>query len=110
MPGQPIYLAGIYNTISGVNCLIILTTIDLQAPFRVAHQVFVVGVGRHGQCLVAAVAAPILFKAVGYGDFFVSAAMRARPRARPCRHAGARTAGRRPRPGPGAGTPAVPRD
>ena len=46
--------------------------IDLQAPFRVAHQVLVVGVGRHGQCLVAAVAAPILFKAVGYGDFFVS--------------------------------------
>ena len=72
MPGQPIYLAGIYDNINGVNCFIILTTIDLQAPFRVAHQVLVVGVGRHGQCLVAAVAAPILFKAVGYGDFFVS--------------------------------------
>ena len=26
MPGQPIYLAGIYDTISGVNCFIILTT------------------------------------------------------------------------------------
>ena len=26
MPGQPIYLAGIYDTINGVNCFIILTT------------------------------------------------------------------------------------
>ena len=26
MPGQPIYLAGIYDNISGVNCFIILTT------------------------------------------------------------------------------------
>ena len=46
--------------------------IDLQAPFRVAHQVRVVGVSWHSQSLVAAVAAPVLFKAVGHGDFFVS--------------------------------------
>ena len=46
--------------------------IDLQAPFRVAHQVLVAGVGRHGQGLIAAVAAPVFFKAVGHGDFFVS--------------------------------------
>ena len=26
MPGQPLYLAGIYDNISGVNCFIILTT------------------------------------------------------------------------------------
>ena len=26
MPGQPLYLAGIYDTINGVNCFIILTT------------------------------------------------------------------------------------
>ena len=36
MPGQPIYLAGIYDTISGVNCFIILTTApnDSVAPIH----------------------------------------------------------------------------
>ena len=34
MPGQPLYLAGIYDTINGVNCFIILTTApnDSVAP------------------------------------------------------------------------------
>ena len=36
MPGQPLYLTGIYDTINGVNCLIILTTApnDSAAPIR----------------------------------------------------------------------------
>lgn len=36
MPGQPIYLAGIYDTINGVNCFIILTTApnDSVAPIH----------------------------------------------------------------------------
>lgn len=36
MPGQPIYLAGIYDNISGVNCFIILTTApnDSVAPIH----------------------------------------------------------------------------
>lgn len=36
MPGQPIYLAGIYDNISGVNCFIILTTApnDTVAPIH----------------------------------------------------------------------------
>jgi len=36
MPGQPLYLTGIYDTISGVNCLIILTTApnDSVAPIH----------------------------------------------------------------------------
>ena len=46
--------------------------VDLKAPFCVVHQVLVVGISRHRKGLVAAVAAPILFKAIGYGDLFVS--------------------------------------
>lgn len=36
MPGQPLYLAGIYDNISGVNCFIILTTApnDSVAPIH----------------------------------------------------------------------------
>lgn len=36
MPGQPIYLAGIYDNINGVNCFIILTTApnDSVAPIH----------------------------------------------------------------------------
>ena len=36
MPGQPLYLAGIYDTINGVNCFIILTTApnDSVAPIH----------------------------------------------------------------------------
>ena len=39
MPGQPIYLAGIYDNISGVNCFIILTTApnDSVAPVSYTH-------------------------------------------------------------------------
>ena len=66
------------NLILGIGCdlaagfAVGFLYVDLKAPFSVAHQVLVVGISRHRKGLVAAVAAPILFKAVGYGDFFVS--------------------------------------
>ena len=46
--------------------------IDLQTPLVIFHNIVVVSVCGYGDCLLAAVAAPILFKAVGHGDFFVS--------------------------------------
>ena len=46
MPGQPLYLTGIYNIINGVNCLIILTTapndsvvpIHDRMPLMLSHE------------------------------------------------------------------------
>ena len=46
MPGQPLYLTGIYDTINGVNCLIILTTapngsaapIHDRMPLMLSHE------------------------------------------------------------------------
>ena len=72
------YTVPLINFITGVGSnrvagfAVVFSDIDLQAPFCVAHQVLVVGVCGYGQGLVAAVAAPILFKAIGYRDFFVS--------------------------------------
>ena len=72
------YAVPLINFITGIGgnrvvCFAVgFSDIDLQAPFCIAHQVLVVGVCGYCQGLVAAVAVPILFKAVGYRDFFIS--------------------------------------
>ena len=46
--------------------------VDLQRPLGIAHLVGIVGVGRHCNGLVAAVAAPVGFKTEGNGDFVIT--------------------------------------
>ena len=46
--------------------------VDLQTPLVIFHDIVIVGVCGYRNRLAAAVRAPVLFKAVGHGDFFVS--------------------------------------
>ena len=64
--------------IPGITCNLVagftvrLFDVDLQRPLSIAHLVGIVGVGRHCNGLVAAVAAPVGFKTVGDGDFVIT--------------------------------------
>ena len=46
--------------------------VDLQRPFIIFHLISIIRVGRYRNCLLAAVAAPVHFKAIGYADFLIA--------------------------------------
>ena len=46
--------------------------VDLQTPLVIFHNIVVVGVCGHGDCLLAAIAAPVLAESIRYRDFFIA--------------------------------------
>ena len=46
--------------------------IDLQTPLVIFHNIVVVGVRGYGDCLLAAIAAPVLAESIRHRDFFIA--------------------------------------